>query len=251
MDMINLIKTLSLCLSMAVFFSSCLGNSTIENSPQYYAFVTAHHSSQEGNSVKNVSLLTDTDKELIVTNDASLYKKVKDGQRAVAYFDLTENGGDLTDNLPVKISLVQIDTAVVIGKTYFVDNEQECKKIGDSTIDVNLSPYFPSITPKYVNLYVGVFGGEHYQHSYSLVYVKDDPGSSTTLNLTFAHNTNGYSAGYEYWHWVSIPYAEFNSLVLDKEAVDVRIKTAMAGTQKLTFKLKDQSEGQNIVGYAN
>ncbi len=251
MDMINLIKTLSLCLSMAVFFSSCLGNSTIENSPQYYAFVTAHHSSQEGNSVKNVSLLTDTDKELIVTNDASLYKKVKDGQRAVAYFDLTDNGGDLTDNLPAKISLVQIDTAVVIGKTYFVDNEQECKKIGDSTIDVNLSPYFPSITPKYVNLYVGVFGGEHYQHSYSLVYVKDDPGSSTTLNLTFAHNTNGYSAGYEYWHWVSIPYAEFNSLVLDKEAVDIRIKTAMAGTQKLTFKLKDQSEEQNIVGYAN
>ncbi len=251
MDIKNLIKVLSLSLGLSVLFSSCLGNSTIENSPQYYAFVTAHHSSEEGSTVKNVTLLTDTDKELIVTNDASLYKKVKDGQRAVAYFDLNENGGDLTDNLPVKISLVQLDTTVVIGKTYFVDNEQECKKIGDSTIDVNLSPYFPSITPKYINLYVGVFGGEHYQHSYSLVYVKDDPGSGSTLNLTFAHNTNGYSSGYEYWHWVSIPYAEFNSLLLGKDAVDMRIKTAMAGTQKLTFRLTDQSNQQNIVGYAN
>lgn len=217
-------------------FTSCLSSEDPEEYPQYYSFATAVFSQKEGSSKQVVSFLNDADKVLNVVNNDGLDKKVRPGQRAVVYFDV--ESGSTEDNLPSDIRLVQIDTCVLVGSSAMVETDAELRSYGEHSLDVNISPNYPNLTPKYFNLYICASGSDPFKHKYTLVYNQADPGDSQTLNLTLCHSTNGDDVGYAYWHWISLPRVDFTSLMLDKKMVDVKIKTVNSGTQSITFGLE-------------
>jgi len=226
-----------ICLAgLCLLFSSCFPSDPETTTPQYYSFVTTSITQEEGSSKSVVTFLTDTDKMLSVSNDEGLYKKVRDGQRAVVYFDLVE--GSAEDNLPSLIKIHQIDTNVVVGKVATVKTDDERRKIGDEAIDVNLSPNFPNLTPKFFNLYICAVGAKPEKHTFTMVYVQDDPGTDKEVNFTLCHNSNLDSVGYAYWHWISLPRADFEYLLVDKEAANLKVKTTTSGMQSLKFQLK-------------
>lgn len=221
-----------------LFFNSCLSSKVNEEYPRYFCFVTASFLSEEGSAQPHVILLSDADKVLNVVNNDNLSKKIRNGQRAVAFFDMVN--GSIEDDLPAEIKLSSLDTCVVIGNSAIVKDSESIKSYGESPMDVNISPYYPSLTPKYFNLYICAYGSDPYKHSFSLVYNQDDPGKDDSLNLRLCHDDHGDSYGYQYWHWISLPRAEFTSLMLDKSEVVMGIKTRSSDFQTLRFSLKSK-----------
>lgn len=217
-------------------FNSCLSSKIDEEYPRYFSFVTASYLSEEGSAQPDVVLLSDNDKVMNVVNSDNLSKKIKNGQRAVAYFDIVS--GSIEDDLPVEIKLSTLDTCVIIGNSAIVKDSEALKTYGDSPVDVNISPYYPSLTPKFFNLYVCVYGSDPYKHTFSLVYNQEDPGKDDSLNLRLCHDAHGDSYGYQYWHWISLPCTEFTSLMLDKSEVVMEIKTRTSDLQTMRFSLK-------------
>lgn len=240
-------RMFSLCAVLFSTFgiSSCLSSDDPEEYPQYYSFVTAVFSQEEGASKQVVSFLNDADKILNVVNNDGLNKKVRPGQRAVIYFDV--ESGSIEDNSPSTIRLAQIDTCVLVGSSAFVETDEQLRSYGEYPLDVNISPNYPNLTPKYFNLYIYATGSDPFKHKFTLAYNQNDPGDSQTLNLTLCHDTNGDDAGYSYWHWISLPRAEFTSLMLDKKMVNVKIKTVNSGMQSITFRLEEY-QGLSLTG---
>lgn len=221
---------------LVLILSSCLSSKVNEEYPRYFCFVTASFLSNEGSTQPHVILLSDTDKVLNVVNNDNLSKKIKDGQRAVAYFDMVN--GSIEDNLPAEIKLSTLDTCVIIGNSAIVKDYESLKSYGESPLDVNISPNYPSLTPKYFNLYICAYGSAPYKHTFFLVYNQDDPGKDESINLRLCHDDHGDNSGYQYWHWISLPRTEFTSLMLDKSEVVMGIKTRTSDLQTIRFSLK-------------
>ncbi|MGM9787497.1 MAG: hypothetical protein ACI3ZF_01165 [Candidatus Cryptobacteroides sp.] len=219
-------------LSLIFIVTSCFPE---ENEPMasYFSFVTVDKSQDS-----EIILRTDNDKLLYLSDDSYVFKSyLKDSKRIVAYYDVVD--GIIEDLNPATIKLYQLDTNVFISKSAFVKTEAERDELGTDPVAVNDYPYFPSITEKYMNIFIGTYGLDPYLHCFTTTYVSDsNVESSTDLVLSLCHNANSDTVGYQYWHWLSIPLADFEHLFPEKKLIKLKIRKLGAMEQSINFSLE-------------
>ena len=233
------IKRVISLLSLSIIFSSCFPEEEYPDYGSYLSFVTVNKAESDTEPSKIV-LRDDSDRILNVLEDPYLLLKVlKPSQRAVGYFDPIDC--DIMQPESIDVRLCQVDTCVFISKTAFVETEKDLDSLGSDSFQVNESPYFPSITSKYINLFIGTFGINPYLHKFTTAYVSESQNTSEPekLYLHFCHNANKDTSGYQYWHWVSIPLEDFKYLFPEKDNLILKIRNLGAMDKTINFSLKN------------
>jgi len=190
---------------------------------EYYSFTTVQ---------ANRTFLTDDGRTMVPqTHQFEVYP----GQRSVIYFNFT-SAAEAEKESP-SIKLIQVDTAVAIGKGVLVASQEERDKYGTAYTSIQLNPDKPSLTDKYFNFVLGFNCDDRSKHKFTLTYLADDQKPGNTLYLTLCHDEGGDARTGECWQWVSIPRTAFNELMKSYEKVTVYIKTLNSGTVPLVFEI--------------
>ena len=220
--------------------ASCIDlDGDYEQHPEYFTFATVNKAEQpDGAAILSTSFISDTDKPLIPSENADVFSKLKNGQRVVIFFDILNGSG--SDEKTATIKLYQIDTTVSIAKAYTVEKDEEIKQYGEFKYDVTVSPYYPTMTPKYINIHVGFYGMTPSKHEFSVLYSKETPVVSDKLKLTLAHDAKDDKTGYACHRWLSIPLEDYKEIMDNYSSLLLYVNTIQGGYQSMEFLLGDK-----------
>lgn len=209
---------------MTILVSSCKEDKN-PVSPNFYSFVTAQF--ENG---KFANMTTDGGRVLCPTN--SFVPRVSDGQRFVAYYYFPDYKDIDKDNANVEI--VAVDYDVELGTSKFVADEAELKALGtEGTSFFHSGFYYPTMTPKFINIYVFFNASKPEKHKFTLARVESDDNDGRILDLTLCHDNGGDTGSQDWYTWISLPVDSFKDLLDGKDRVRVNIKTRMNGIQAL------------------
>lgn len=204
------------------------------DNPQYFSFATVHReSASDGASVLSTAFISDTEKLLVPVENYSYLAKLRDGQRVVLFFNIEEGSGE--DNETARIRLFQVDTTVTVAKSARVETDKDIEQYGTSRYDVTISPYYPTMTPKYINLHVGFYGAYPEKHDFTVLYSEETPDESGKLKLTLAHDSNKDDAGLLSYRWLSVPLEDYTEMFPLYNSLLLYVNTIQSGYQCLEF----------------
>lgn len=234
-------KRISLLLAFtALMFGveSCIDLSGDEvQNPKYFSFATVVKTETQEH-LFTTSFVSDADKPLIPTQTETIFTKLRDGQRVVLFFDIEEGSG--SDNETAKIKIHQLDTTVTIAESARVSLDKEIDNYGTDRFDVTVSPYYPTMTPKYINLHVVFYGSDPEKHDFTVLYSLQNPVEGRKLKLTLAHDANKDNSGFSCYRWLSVPLEDYKEMFPLYNSLLLYVNTMLSGYQSMEFRLKDE-----------
>lgn len=201
---------------------------TRDDSATYFNFVTVVNDDKDGNQYHFV---TDDGARFNPTLNKTRYKG-QDGRRVVIYFGFEQDPGDTTPK-ESDIKLFEVDTLVIIGHSSRIatNKNNELAAFGSDPLSVNVAPYGPLVTKKYLNVYIGYNPEKPMNHEFSLVSIADEDNDRNRMTANICHDSKKDQGLMEIWSWVSFPLDEMTEALAGRKKIMLRTVSRFAGAQ--------------------
>lgn len=219
--------TLFAAIAALLFVASC-NKVSRDDSATYFNFVTVVNDDKDGSKYHFVG---DDGVRFNPTSNNTRYKG-QDGRRVVIYFGFEQDPGDMTPK-ESDIKLFDVDTLVIIGHSKRIETNanNEIAAFGSDPLSVNVAPYGPLVTKKYLNVFIGYNPEKPMKHEFSLVSIADEDKDKNRMTANICHDSKKDQGLMEIWSWVSFPLDEMTEALAGRKKIMLRTISRFAGAQ--------------------
>lgn len=208
--------------------------------PERYTYATATQAVDDAYEPIEDSIYFKMDNNeifIIEENKSAVdYKKLAPGRRVITGVTLEDSNVEAYD---YTAQLYEVIT-VVAGENKTVTTSEESDEIADQTLSYIATQN--SLTQGYLNLFIGFATSKINDVEFYLVenLVASATSSSDYLNLELRFDSAGNeNSGQTYERYVSFDLESFREKLIDKEGINLRVKTLKSGTIDLEIDSKN------------